>query len=798
MQEKQNTKTRMPATPTNSVIIGTHSVMKKTATGDEELYKVQQIHEDYALQVYANEKDNQGVTEPCTWGNLTDRLCKPIVTLETMEQYDLMTEEEKKELKASAGGYIAGEVNGARKKENIASKWLITIDIDTATPETPATISEALNGVVYALHSTRSSRPNAPRYRLLMPLPKPVQGLYIGAITRYVADTLKTKGVTADECSYKPAQIMYFPTVSKNQEYEFYLQDNAETQRIDIDGAALYAMEQAERSAKKALPRWKRKGGYEKAFCDAYGIHEAIATFVPDTYIKTSVTDRRYLFNASESRTAGLYVFPDNTGAYSHHSTDPLYGTYINAYTMVLCHRYGGDVEAFHKYCTTDNEVMKHYKDAESWRDALKKNEDGTIKKTLNNIELFMLNDESLQGIGYNILNDSIDIVGVLPWEAHSKRWATQDTTMLRKYLENHGLNISKETAETDALNFIKINRRFDPLVAKLNDAHATYDGEKRAERLLIDYLGAEDTPYVRMCTRVMLLGAVWRAYKGGCKFDYVVTLKSKQGAGKSTLLLKLGGEYHTDNVPSMETEGQISLRNAWIVELAELSAVRKSDVEKVKDFLTRRIDKYRPKYDRNIVEYPRRCIFVATTNVHEMLKDPTGNRRFLPIDCKKKPAKNVDDLTDADIAHIWGEAVGWYEAGEKPLLTPEMEDYAEDTRAGHTEVPTAIANALEWLERPITVDWYSLTKNQRANIVYTNETSINGSPLIGARTFVSKQEIQTEYMKLGDRLPNTQESREVDAIWKHLQGKGWTPKKYRIGKDYSVGNNPICGLKRP
>jgi putative DNA primase/helicase len=96
--------------------------------------------------------------------------------------------------------------------------------------------------------------------------------------------------------------------------------------------------------------------------------------------------------------------------------------------------------------------------------------------------------------------------------------------------------------------------------------------------------------------------------------------------------------------------------------ELPELSQMRKTDIEALKAFLTREVDKYRPPYARYEVEFPRMCILVGTTNDDTYLKDSTGNRRFLPVLCGG-PIDLKKLKTDRD--QIWAEAVTRYKGGQ-------------------------------------------------------------------------------------------------------------------------------------
>jgi predicted P-loop ATPase len=172
----------------------------------------------------------------------------------------------------------------------------------------------------------------------------------------------------------------------------------------------------------------------------------------------------------------------------------------------------------------------------------------------------------------------------------------------------------------------------------------------------------------------MFMVAAVKRIYDPGCKCDYAVVLESPQGHNKSTVLSILAGEDHfLDNLPRLDHKDSSSaLRGKWIVEIAELSTMRKSQVDEVKAYLSRRVEKYRPSYGRLEVEEPRTCVFVGTTN-------PTAdgaylideeNRRFWPV---KVGVIKLDDLS-RDRDQLWAEAVHRMKAGEQHWPEPEFE----------------------------------------------------------------------------------------------------------------------------
>ena len=175
-------------------------------------------------------------------------------------------------------------------------------------------------------------------------------------------------------------------------------------------------------------------------------------------------------------------------------------------------------------------------------------------------------------------------------------------------------------------------------------------------------YLGADTDPeYLDAVGTAFLVSAVARIYEPGCQADHMLVFSGGQGIGKTRATQILGWPWTTDSVPDLHSkDSAIHLQGVWLVEMAELAALRKSEIESTKAFISRRVDRFRPPYGKRTVEIPRQCVFVGTTNEATYLKDPTGNRRFWPVQIA-----NVDFATlEKGRDKLWAEAVELYRQG--------------------------------------------------------------------------------------------------------------------------------------
>ena len=325
----------------------------------------------------------------------------------------------------------------------------------------------------------------------------------------------------------------------------------------------------------------------------------------------------------------------------------------------------------------------------------LVKNKDGTNKPPSVSALAWWMSHPDMEPfeVRYNTMSGTIHAKN-LPWNhdvGDWREWEDSDTSFLIALLEvkSNGLTISKDKA-LDALTIHSQKNKYDPLCEML-DSLPEWDGNKRVETLLVDFLGAEDTPYTRAVTVHFMHGAVMRAFHPGCKFDEVCVIVGEQGGLKSTFVRKLNmnDDFFTDNLGNIATkEAYENIQGIWIAEIGELESLRKREVETVKSFVSALQDRYRASYGHFSKTRKRRCIFIATTNSTSFLADRTGNRRFLPIRCDRAKA-TLDLLAPSAEGHIrqaWAEVMHEYHSGgdRLPLKIPEdiaqAAEQAQDT----------------------------------------------------------------------------------------------------------------------
>ena len=303
----------------------------------------------------------------------------------------------------------------------------------------------------------------------------------------------------------------------------------------------------------------------------------------------------------------------------------------------------------------------------------------GQPLSTIDNFLLILRNDKEFESLRFNQLSYAPEHIV----DGKLERWQDKDDSRARFYIEQK-YHIHNREKLDDALRILFAEREYHP-IKQIIEA-VKWDGVSRIQELFIKWLKCEDTPYIREVTRLVFAGGIHRLYNPGCKFDDVaVLIGTHQGEGKSTFArwLAIKDEFFTEVTEIEGQKGIEAIEGAWICEIAELLAVTKSkEVEAVKSYITKLVDRYRRPFDRRTTDHKRQCIFIGTTNKEQFLTDKTGNRRWYPV----KVNSSGYDLHDhkeeiqADIIQAWAEAKHLYDEGK---LQPYADrNLLEDIRA--------------------------------------------------------------------------------------------------------------------
>lgn len=313
------------------------------------------------------------------------------------------------------------------------------------------------------------------------------------------------------------------------------------------------------------------------------------------------------------------------------------------------------------------------------WKKGLSVDSRGNYRRTVTNLAKILLQAEGWDVLVYDEFSDRLLMtacppshVGV-PNEKWPRTWRETDDLFVMVWFEQAwGLEVSRNRV-SEAISLVYQARRTHPVWNYLKGL--TWDGVPRLEHWLTTYLGVESTPYTRSAGASTLRAAVARILEPGSKVDTMLVLQGQQGVGKSKAIRALCGErWFTDDLAEFGTKDAAEqLLGAWFVEVAELGAMNRSEVERVKSFVSRQVDRFRPAYGRQVVERPRQCVFIGTTNADTYLRDETGNRRFWPVQVGAVGRLDVEALR-RDRDQLWAEAVAQVAAGARWYLDAELD----------------------------------------------------------------------------------------------------------------------------
>lgn len=771
------------------------------------------------ISVGSNRHDMAWQQSALTISELYDRLSMPVRGTETLAEYMAMKKAQQDDLK-DVGGFVGGALNGLRRKaNNMIGRDIITLDFDNIpgwkTDMVIAKMEEL--GCGYAVYSTRKHTPSAPRLRVVIPFDRTVTPDEYEPCARRVAAHI---GIgMADPTTFEVCRLMYWPSCCSDSEFVFQSKDAPLISADFLLGTYTdwrnylswpqvpNAVSYQKLASKQGNPL--EKSGVVGAFCRTYDVLSAMDTFLPKIYEPVDSADDRYTYLGG-STTGGAIIYDNAKFLYSHHATDPCSGRLVNAFDLVRLHLFGDKDEK----AATDTPVIKlpSYKamcdlalqdhgviatlnkeqheqalkdfegimseapeDDSDWAERLQRNQNNTVKGTIDNIRIILDGDPLLKGrFALNQFAGRGEVLAALPWNVSGKRrlWSDTDNNGLYWYLERYWGITSRGNIDS-ALDIHASAHAFNEVQDYINGLQ--WDGTPRLDTMFIDFLGAADTQYNRAVCRKSFTAAIARAMAPGCKFDNMLILAGPQGIGKSTLLDKMSLGWFNDSIRTFEgKEASELLQGVWLIEIAELDAFRKTDIARIKQFLSLRADRYRAAYGRHVRETPRCCVFFGTCNEVEFLQDTTGNRRFWPVDVGEIPhSKTVwNDLTDDYIRQVWAEAKTRWQTGESLYLSGTVEAEAKVKQEEHREASAREGLIQAFVEKQVPSDWGKWGIDRRRDFWAGQLHMQDGQSVeLVDRDRICAVEVWCELFNGNIKDLKNTDTREINAVLSNLNG---------------------------
>ena len=718
-------------------------------------------YEDRVVTIARGSAINQAKcnNQSLPWSQFRQLFHTPLRTTETQAYYQQLDKKnpERARLKVLNGWYLGAPIEGkTRNRTAVQARQIITLDLDTLTPETFQQLTvhgnHYLSQYEMLLHTTRSHTPENPRLRAIILCENDIELEEFEPLTRILAWHCDSTMEAVDKATFRIAQMMYFPTCSIDQEYwhgynsgktliAAELLNSWQGDWRDFSCLPRKTSDNPRRFAEKAEDP-ATKPGLIGAFCRVYGIRDVIEQFLPEIYGNpdTHSADVRYTYLKGQSQ-FGAVVYDDKF-MYSWHGTDPAGDQLRNAWDLVRIHHYGhldigksednpnalpSQIEMtkwVKKIADVNKQLVKDSLDVEAmfggieddleddstadriaaflgsdsylddvpdypghnvkipirqdWYTDLELGREG-IKATLNNVLLILTHDKRLRNCcQLNAFNGEImykkkiisQIPEVNPPEVKDKingdLWNDTHDAFVKAILSaprgkngvGYGIQVS-DNILTAAVRLVADGLQFHPVIHHLVSL-PEWDGIERVERLWIDYLGTPDNAFYRESAKLFLTGAIARLFYPGIPFDFMPILMGEQGLYKTTFVRELGFGSNKwgkefDAPLDQKKDATEQIKSAWILEMSEISALKYSEIQHQKSFLTRITDRVRLSYDRRMSEFDRQCVFVGTSNEYEFLKD-YANRRYWPI---RVANKQIDmELFKINRDQIWSEAL--------------------------------------------------------------------------------------------------------------------------------------------
>ena len=625
-------------------------------------------------------------------------------TLASTNPQTINKDEDIKQYKANNMLYfISGDITPnedgsyTRNDSNLKTRNLIVIDIEDTgltSQEVQDIIQEKLASYKYLLYSTISHKQNNPRLRLVL---EPSRDIVKDEYKPSIQHIIQLLNIKYDTSSCTWSQLQGLPIAVRDNEFIF-------TKHLEGEP---YPVQEAVKEEKKVITTYSNEPIKQIPHDQAISIMEK--------YVEN---EKENLQERNEYYLSCLTII-----AKSVISGEIEKSTAIKCIELLALNNEEwkeNNLKDLEREINLSNGIIEYFKNDYTFKSKFEKtqqgvhithavtkknlristNEHGKVFQTLENLEKIIL---SITPIAYNELTNVIEIEDK---QGKIKPLEKRDKELLRVEIEKRFKFKAKLIDLDTAIVSASERYRYHPIKNKILDTK--WDGIPRAESFFIDVLGVEDNDFNRECTRKWLLASLTRLFDNGIKFDEMIILQGGQGIGKSTTLQRLSLGYYTDITDKLSDETTFKVMRTWLVELSELSTMKKTDSDTFKAWLSATKDTVRKKYGGDPDDYPRAFTILGTTNNKEILKDRTGNRRYWLMYCEKENIKNtIWSLDNNYILQLWSEVYQWYKNGENLLISDETKLYMEKLSSGALEHNPLEERVNSILEMKVPNNWH-------------------------------------------------------------------------------------------
>lgn len=322
-----------------------------------------------------------------------------------------------------------------------------------------------------------------------------------------------------------------------------------------------------------------------------------------------------------------------------------------------------------------------------------KRDKNGNIEATIENVAMAVARSDVC---GLEIRFDQFrdEIMFSKPGEGAWQSFTDADYSRLRITLERGNFKPIGRELIRDVVLLVANNNQFDSAIEWLDGL--TWDGVPRVTGFLTRYFGAEENEYTQAVSMYLWTALAGRVLAPGCKADMVPILVGEQGSGKSTGVAAMAPALDFFSEVSFHEKDEDlarKMRGRLVAEIGELRGLHTKELETIKAFITRTHENWIPKYREFAVQFPRRLVFIGTTNKDEFLADETGNRRWLPV---RVGTTDVEAIK-VDRLQLWAEASELYKA--KGIEFEQAEKLSVEVHAEHMISDSWEESVTKWLD---------------------------------------------------------------------------------------------------
>ena len=619
--------------------------------------------------------------------------------------------------------FISGDIipnedgSYTRNDNNLETRDLIVIDIEDTgltSQEVQNIIKEKLASYIYLLYSTISHKPNNPRLRLVL---EPSRDIVKDEYKPTIQHVIQLLNIKYDTSSCTWSQLQGLPIAIRDNEFIFIKH---------LDGSP-YPVQEAVKEEKKVITKYTS---------------EPIQNFTKVSHNQAISIMEKYIENEQDKlqERNEYYLSCLTVIAKSVISREIEYDTAIECMELLALGNEewkDDNIKELDREISRSNGSIDYFKNKYTFLGKFQKtqqkikvtnaisndileittDEKGKVIQTLENLEKIIL---SITPIAYNELTDVIEIKDK---QGKIKPIKKRDKELLRMEIEKRFKFKAKVIDLDTAIVSASDKFRYHPIKNKI--LAVSWDEIPRAESFFIDVLGVEDNLFNRECTRKWLLASLTRLFNNGVKFDEMIILQGGQGIGKSTTLQRLSLGYYTDITEKLGDEVTFKVMRTWLVELSELSTMKKTDSDTFKAWLSATKDTVRKKYGSDPNDYPRTFTVLGTTNNKEILKDRTGNRRYWLMYCDKDKIKStILSLDNNYILQLWSEVYQWYKNGENLLISEETKQYMEKLSSGALDFNPLEERINSIFDMYVPSNWAELLSNPQKRVEYHNHVN--------------------------------------------------------------------------